>query len=438
MLLAVIYVSGVYGGAVTAILFNIPGSPENAPTAFDGYPMTRTGRRRKAIGAAVTCSAIGGAAVCGHHDGGDGALAQWAIRAFGPPELFSLIVFGYHVAASVGAKDQWRGWLSVGLGLAHRDVGTDAAGGLRRFDFGNAYLGAGIHFVPLILGFFAVVEVLIQSRHIAEGTREAPKIGSICQPFREFWAARITMVRSVIIGFFAGLLPGIGATLAAFLSYSEAVRWSKHPERFGKGELEGVIASETANNAATGGAMIPLLALGLPGGALTAVMMGAFQIHGMEPGPLVLITSKELVWTVFVAMFFANLAIFVLGWLETKSTVHLLRIPFGVLGPLILIISTIGAYALRNLVVDVWVMYLAGILGYFMRRSGYSMAGVVLGVILGKIGESNFIKSMQMLDYNPVGFIGRPISFVLLTLAVLTLLFSIRQIMRAKGPTGTA
>jgi putative tricarboxylic transport membrane protein len=213
------------------------------------------------------------------------------------------------------------------------------------------------------------------------------------------------------------------------------VRWSKYPERFGKGELEGVVASETANNAATGGAMIPLLALGLPGGALTAVMVGAFQIHGMEPGPLVLITSKELVWTVFVAMFVANIAILLLGWFETKTTIHLLRIPFSILGPMILIVSTIGAYALRNLVVDVWVMYAAGILGYFMRRSGYSMPGIVLGVILGKIGESNFVKSMQMLDYDPLGFATRPISALLLGLAALTLAFSIRQSITSRRTT---
>ena len=292
----------------------------------------------------------------------------------------------------------------------------------------DAYLAAGVHFVPLILGFFAITEALVQGRYIAAGTREAPKLDYAFPSFREFWAARVTMVRSVVIGFFSGLLPGIGATLASFLSYSEAMRWSKHPERFGKGELEGVIASETANNAATGGAMIPLLALGLPGGALTAVMVGAFQIHGMEPGPLVLITSKELVWVVFVAMFLANVAILLLGWVETKTTVHLLKIPFGILGPMIVVISAIGAYALRNLVIDVWVMFAAGIIGYFLRRSGYSMPGIVLGVILGKIGESNFVKTMQMLDYDPIGFLARPVSMVLLVFTALTLVFSIRTL----------
>ncbi|MCB1548808.1 MAG: tripartite tricarboxylate transporter permease, partial [Hyphomicrobiaceae bacterium] len=184
------------------------------------------------------------------------------------------------------------------------------------------------------------------------------------------------------------------------------------------------------------GAMIPLLALGLPGGALTAVMVGAFQIHGMEPGPMVLVTSKELVWVVFVAMLFANISIFLLGWLETKTTVHLLRIPFGVLGPAILLVSVIGTYALRTLVIDVWVMFIAGIVGYFMRRSGYSMAGVVLGLILGKIGESAWVKTMQMVDYSVIGLFQRPITAFLLVLAAISVVLSVRSELNRRGRSG--
>jgi putative tricarboxylic transport membrane protein len=243
--------------------------------------------------------------------------------------------------------------------------------------------------------------------------------------FIELWRLRWAIIRSWVLGFFAGILPGIGATLAAFLSYNEAVRWSKHPERFGKGELEGVVASETANNAATGGAMIPLLALGLPGGAVTAMMMSVFMIHGLEPGPLIMIRSKELVWVVFVAMLFANMFIFVLGYIETKTIVNLLRIPFRILAPAIMVLATIGGYALRNLILDVWVMFVAGIAGYFLRRSGYSIPGIILGVILGKLGESALVKSMQIMHYNWFGFFGRPICAILLIGGVVTLLFNI-------------
>lgn len=430
MLFAVMYVSGVYGGAITAILFNIPGSPENAATAFDGYPMTQNGQAGKAIGAAVTCSALGGALSCLLMMAATEPLANWAIRAFGPPELFALVFFGLSVAASVGAADVWKGLLSVMFGLLLACVGTDAAVGLRRFDFGSTYLAAGIHFVPLILGLFAVSEVFVQGHKIARGVHTPPRVGVAFPSLREFWKLKVAMVRSVFIGFFAGILPGIGATLAAFLSYSQAVSWSRHPERFGKGELEGVVAPETANNAATGAAMIPLLALGLPGGALTAIMLGAFEIHGIEPGPLVFITSHELVWVVFAAMLLANLSILVLGYIETRSIVHLLRVPFSRLAPAILLMATIGCYALRNLVIDVWVMFIAGIVGYFLRRSGYSMAGIVLGLILGEIGESAFVKSAQLFQYDLMGFFDRPISAGLIILGVASLAFSMLRALR--------
>jgi putative tricarboxylic transport membrane protein len=437
MLFSVIYVSGVFGGAITAILFNIPGAPENAPTCFDGYPMTQQGRAGKAIGAAVSCSALGGVGSAILMMAATPAIADWAVHAFGPPEVFALIFFGLCVSASVGARTLWKGWLSVFLGLLLATVGTDPAGGLGRFDFGSYYLLAGIHFIPLILGFFAISEVFTQAEKIVSGTRERPKASLEFPTLREFWALRYTVSRSMGLGFFAGILPGIGATLAAFLGYNEAVRWSKTPEKFGKGELGGVVASETANNAATGAAMIPLLALGLPGGALTAMMMGIFQIHGMEPGPLIFINSKELVWVTFSAMFFANLAILGLGWIQTKTVVHLLRVPFRWLAPGILLLATVGAFALRNLLVDVWIMYLAGIAAYFLRKTGYSAAGIVLGLILGKIGESMFIKSMQIMDYDFLGFAERPIAALLIAAGLATVVASaVRQWRRSRDTAG--
>jgi putative tricarboxylic transport membrane protein len=228
-----------------------------------------------------------------------------------------------------------------------------------------------------------------------------------------------------VIGFFCGILPGIGATLAAFMGYNEAVRWSKTPEQFGKGKLEGVISSETANNSATGAAMIPLLALGLPGGALTAMMVGVFQMHDMEPGPLVFINSGDLVWVVFAAMFYANISILFIGWLETKTIINLLRIPFQFLAPMILLLATVGAYAVRGLTIDVIVMFLAGVVGFFLRRSGYSVAGIILGLILGKIGEQTFAQGMQMLHFEWSGFFHRPIALGLLVVGIVTLAGSI-------------
>jgi putative tricarboxylic transport membrane protein len=340
------------------------------------------------------------------------------------------VFFGLAVASSVGASTLWKGWLSVLLGLMIATVGMDPVGGLRRYDFGFTYLLAGIHFIPTILGFFAVSEVFVQLEKRVRGEYTAPKVSLDFPGFAEFWKLKIAVVRSVAIGFFAGILPGIGAVLAAFMGYNEAVRWSKTPEKFGTGELEGVVSSETANNAATGAAMIPLLALGLPGGALTAMMVGVFQIHGIEAGPLVFINSKDLVWVVFAAMFFANVSIFLLGWLQTKTVVHLLRVPFHFLAPAILLFGSVGAYAVRGLALDVLVMFAAGILAFFLRRSGYSVAGIVLGLILGKIGEQNFAQAMQMVHYDPIAFMSRPIAAILVAAGALTVALNVFKAFR--------
>ncbi len=425
MLFSVIYCTGVYGGAITAILFNIPGAPENAPTAIDGYPMTQKGQAGKAVGAAVLCSALGGTISAVIMMIATAPIAEWAISNFGPPEIFALVFFGLAVAASVGAATLWKGLLSIGLGLMIAVVGLDPVGGIQRYDFNFPYLLAGIHFIPTILGFFAVSEVFVQAEKKATGVYKAPKLSVDFPSFMELWAHKLAVLRSIIIGFFCGILPGIGATLAAFMGYNEAVRWSKDRIEFGKGKLEGVISSETANNAATGAAMIPLLALGLPGGALTAMMVGVFQMHDMEPGPLVFINSGDLVWVVFAAMFFANLSILLVGFLETKTILHLLRIPFQFLAPLILLLATVGAYAVRGLVVDVMVMFLAGIVGFLMRRSGYSIPGIVLGLILGQIGEKNFAQAMQLLHYDITGYLSRPIGLCLLIAGALTFAASV-------------
>lgn len=421
MLFSVIYCTGVYGGAITAILFNIPGAPENAPTAFDGYPMTQKGMAGKAVGAAVMCSALGGTVSAVLMMLATAPIADWAISAFGPPEIFALVFFGLAVAASVGAKTIWKGWLSILAGLMIAVVGLDPVGGIERYDFNMPYLLAGIHFIPTILGFFAVSEIMVQAEKKATGAYKAPKLSVDFPSFAELWAHKFAVVRSIVIGFFCGILPGIGATLAAFMGYNEAVRWSKERWEFGKGKLEGVISSETANNAATGAAMIPLLALGLPGGALTAMMVGVFQMHDMEPGPLVFLNSADLVWVVFAAMFFANLSILLIGFLETKTIINLLRIPFQFLAPLILMLATVGAYAVRGLVIDVVVMFVAGVAGFFLRRTGYSVAGIVLGLILGKIGEQTFAQAMQMLHYEWTGYFSRPIGLALLIAGLLTL-----------------
>ncbi len=427
MLFAVIYCTGTYGGAITAILFNIPGAPENAPTAFDGYPMTQKGMAGKAVGAAVLCSAIGGIASALVMMSATEPLAKWAIMNIGPPEIFALVFFGLAVASSVGGRTIWKGWLSVLLGLLVATIGQDPVGGINRFNFGFTDLAAGIAFVPAILGFFAVSEVFVQAERNISGKYVAPKFSVDFPSLVELWAHKIAVMRSIFVGFFCGILPGIGATLAAFMGYGEAVRWSKDKKGFGKGKLEGVISSETANNAATGAAMIPLLALGLPGGALTAMMVAVFQMHDLEPGPLVFYNSPDLIWIVFAAMFYANLSILFIGLLETKTILYLLKVPFQFLAPMILMLASIGAYIGRGLVLDVMVMFCAGIIGFMLRRSGYSIPGIVLGLILGKIGEQNFAQGMQMVHYDLVTYFSRPICTILIIAGTFTLLKSLHS-----------
>lgn len=425
MLYGVIYVAGVYGGAITAILFNIPGSVENAPTAFDGYPMTRRGEPSKAIGYAVTCSAVGGTLSAILMMVATEPVADFAISTFGPIEITALIFFGLTVVAGVGSRSLAKGWLSLGLGLMLGTIGGDPVGATPRYTFGTLYLTGGIGFIPLILGLFAVSEVFIQGQRMVRGAYQTPKLSVSYPSVAEFWSMKWAVARSTVIGWFSGILPGVGATLAAFLSYNEAVRWSKTPEKFGSGMPEGVVASETANNAATGAAMIPLLALGLPGGALTAMMIGVFNLHDMEVGPLIMVEAPELVWVLFASMFWASLAILLLGMVESKGIVHLLRIPFSMLAPGILVFSTIGAYALRDNIFDVYTMFLAGIAGYFLRRSDYSVPAIVMGVILGQIGENSMAQALTILDYRFLGFFTEPVSAVFCALGLLTIAWGV-------------
>lgn len=387
--------------------------------------MTRKGQAGKAIGFAVTCSAIGGTVSAVLMMVATAPIADFAISTFGPVEVFAVIFFGLTVVAGVGTRSLAKGWLSLFLGLLLGSVGGDPVGAIPRFTFGTLYLTGGINFVPLILGFFAVTEVFVQGQRVAAGTHIKSKVAVAYPSFKEFWVLKWAVVRSATIGWFCGLLPGVGATLAAFVSYNEAVRWSKHPERFGKGEPEGVVAPETANNAATGAAMIPLLALGLPGGALTAIMIGVFNMHDMEIGPLIMVEAHDLVWVLFASMFWASLAILFLGIVEAKGIVHLLRIPFPILAPCILIFATIGTYALRANIVDIYVMFAAGVIGFFMRRSDYSIPAVVMGVILGQIGENVFAQAMVMVDYNFFGFFDLGVSGVFMVGGMATIIYII-------------
>lgn len=429
LIYGVMYCSGTFGGAVMAILFNIPGAPENAPTAFDGYPLTLQGRPGLAIGAAVTCSALGGIISCLGMMWGTEVIARWAVTSFGPPEVFAVIFCGCAIASTVGASSILKGWISLCFGLLLATIGQDPVGGISRYTFGTVGLSSGISFIPLLLGFFSITEVFANAgKAIGLPTADTRHIKIEFPDIPTFWRQRFNVLRSSLLGFFCGLLPGLGAALAAFFSYGEAKRWSKEPETFGKGALGGVIASETANNAATGGAMVPMLALGIPGGSTTALMLSVFMLHGLEPGPLIMVEQKEMVWQVFVAMFLANCSILCLGYITMRIVLNLLKVPTGFLMPIVFVLASIGAYALRNNIFDVWVMLAAGILGFFLRRRGYSPAGIVLGCILGSLGESALAKTMQLSNYDWTIFFTRPFAAVFICIGLGTLLLMARSV----------
>ncbi len=439
MLYGVLYVAGVYGGAITAILFNIPGSVENTPTSFDGYPMARKGQASKAIGLAMTCSAIGGVTSAIILMVATIPIASIAVKVFGPIEIFAVIVFALAVVTNLGSDNVGRAWVSLFIGLLLACVGSDPVVGEARFSFGSMYLIGGISFIPVILGLFALSEVFLQGMKQIEGKYRAPAVHVTLPTLAEFMAMRWVVVRSGIIGWISGLIPGVGATFAAFFSYNEAARWSPRRKEFGTGVPEGVVAPETANNAATGTAMIPLLALGLPGGAVTAMMIGVFNLHDIQPGPLIMALTPDLVWTLFASMFWASLAIMFLGLVEAKSIVHLLRIPMSVLAPLIVVFTVVGAYALRGSIVDVYTMVIAGLAGFFLRRWGYSVAAIVMGLILGELAERSLTQAYVLLRRDVTNIVDHPLAFTLLVLAFLTVAFNIwRQIAGAREDKSAA
>ncbi len=322
-----------------------------------------------------------------------------------------------------------RAFLSASLGVLVSLPGIDQSSGNLRLTFGFEELSGGFKLLPVLIGMFAVSQIIKDLSRLDEKITIIPvkKTRDLLFSLTDWKNHAVNLIRSAFIGTSIGVLPGIGANISSMAAYS-AARSLGTPEekaKFGKGSEIGIVASETANNAATGAAMIPLLALGLPGGALTAMMVGVFQMHDMEPGPLVFINSADLVWVVFAAMFYANLSIILVGYLETKTIINRLRIPFQFLAPMILLLATVGAYAVRGLTIDVVVMFLAGVIGFFLRRSGYSVAGIVLGLILGKIGEQTFAQAMQMLHFEWSGYFDRPIAPGLLIAGMATLLGSI-------------
>lgn len=423
-----VYCASITGGGITAILFKIPGTPSSAPTTFDGYPMAQRGEAGKALGFSLVASAFGGMVAAFAMALVSPQLAAVALQ-FGPSELFAVSFLGLSVLSCLDSDNIVKTLISGLLGLLLACVGMDPMLGIARYTWGSSTLLSGIEMIPVMIGLFAVTEVLKQT--VKPKKIDAKKdssageagMGSVVPKFSEIWATKFTMIRSSIIGTIVGILPGAGATIASFLSYAIEKKVSKHPEKLGTGIPDGIVASEAANNAATGGSMVPLLSLGIPGGNAAAIMMTALVIQGVQIGPMLVKTQPEYLASVFGSMIVTNIVMVIVALGVAKVFAQILSVPYSILGPVICIFAMIGAYALNNNTGDVMLMVVAGVVGYLFVKLGYNSAALVLGLVLGSMCESNFRRAYTLTNGSLTQIFTKPITAVIMIACVCMLVY---------------
>lgn len=420
-MMAALYCAGTFGGSITAILINAPGAPPAAATALDGYPMAKKGEAGRALGIAAFSSVTGGIISLIIFLLATPLLARIAV-SFTPAEYFALSVFALSMLASISGKSSIRNLIAGAIGVLISTVGIHLTTGVERFTFEINELEEGINFVPVLIGLFAIAELLNQSKSLGT-TYERLRANVMKLPSRQdFVRIRGTILRSSGIGTFIGILPAEGATVAAIMGYNEARRWSKDKDQFGTGCPEGIAGPEAANNAATGGAMVPTLALGIPGSASTALIMAALVMHGLKPGPHLLEKTPEFIYAIFGAMLLANLAFLIVGFLGAKLFSQITLVPRTILWPAVLVFAVVGSYASSSSWFDVWVMLISGIIGFFMLRHGFGPAPLIMGLILGKIVEESFSQSMIIYDNSLLAMMERPVVVLFFVLTVISLL----------------
>jgi len=439
LLMTSVYCGGVFGGSITGILFNIPGDPMNVPTTWEGYQLNKKGFVSKALGMAIMCSAIGGFLSALIMTFVSPPFAKVAL-SFSSCEYFSVVFLGLVSVVVIGTRSIGSALISLFIGMFLATVGMDEIYGAVRFTFGSRIMETGINFTTVLIGLFAIGEVLDQlsQKNKGEGEiiRTRPK--TTLPTFGEIWALRNTILRGLGIGTVIGAIPGTGATVSSFVSYGVEKQVSKTPEKFGTGVWEGLAASETSINASTGGAMIPLLTLGIPGSGATAVMMGAFLLHGIQPGPLLFNKSPEAVYTIFVGMLVCNLIMILAGLITAKFFSELMRVPENILCAFIITFCFLGAFALRNDMADVWFMAIFGITGYFMRRYDLPIPPMILGIILGPLSERYFLTTMIGAANDFTIFFTRPVSACLIVISIGLLLMPFLRGLGKKGKKAQA
>ncbi|NLI90069.1 MAG: C4-dicarboxylate ABC transporter permease [Epulopiscium sp.] len=424
LLLIGIFVGAIYGGSITAILINTPGTPSAAATLLDGYPFTLKGEAGRALGIATVASAGGGII--------SGVililiaplLAEFALR-FSAPEIFGLALFGISIIASISGDSLVKGLMSGTLGLILSLIGMDNITGYARFTFGSTFLSGGLAFIPVLVGLFALSQCFVSIEDIFEKRAEINKITRALPTKEDLKTIWPTILRAGVMGTFIGSIPGAGGDISAFVSYDMEKRVSKHPEKFGTGIPEGVAAPEASNNGTTGGALIPLLTLGIPGDSNTAVLLGAFMVHNLIPGPQLFVDHAPTVYTIFAGFMIANIVMLILGLSGQRLFVKVVSIPKQVLIPSIIVLCTVGSFAINNNFKDIMVMLVAGVIGYFLTKGGFPLSPIVLALILGPMAEGNFRRSLVMSQGSYAIFVQRPMAAAFIAVAAIALLYPI-------------
>ena len=417
IMLAGIYYGAMYGGSTTAILVNIPGEISSVPTALDGYKMARQGRAGPALSIAAISSFVAGTLSLVGLTFFAPSLASLAL-AFGPPEYVGLMILALSVVISLSGKSIIKGLITALLGLGVATIGLDPMTGVARFTFNNTNLLAGIEFISVIIGLFAVSEILLNAEQ-AVTTVFAQKLKGLMPTKKDMKDITGPTLRSTVIGFFLGLIPGCSPGVVAFLAYDAEKRLSKNPEKFGTGAVEGVAAPEGANNACTSGGFVPLMAFGIPSGPALSVLLGGFLMYGLQPGPGLFEKNPEFVWALIASMYIGNVMLLILNLPLVGLWASMLRIPYPVLAPVILVFSFIGAYSVRDSLFDVWVAILFGILGYIMKKLDYPATPLVLCTILANMLEVSLKQTLMMSQGSFFILFSRPISLTFISLAVL-------------------
>jgi putative tricarboxylic transport membrane protein len=431
-----VYVGGESGGLVTSILLGIPGKPSAVATMFDGFPMARRGEPGRAVWLGTWASFIGGLLGALFLIAATGPLAAFALR-FGPWEYFSLFVFALSMVAGLTEASLVKGLLAGGIGLVITVIGTDPIMAVPRFEFGTTFLRNGFQFLPVLIGVFAFAQIMTDLERMAAGTRvtavEAPNL-KVSHPavIWEILTRPFLLLWSTIIGLLIGVLPAIGGSAANVMAYDQAKKFSRHPEQFGTGIPEGIIASEASNNSNVAGSLVTIMAFGIPGDAVTAVMLGAMTIHGIQPGPLFITQQPHVAYGLFAAYIVAHPIMIVLQWLLARVYLKIVRVPKAILFPQVLLLCVIGAYALNNVMENVYALLLFGVVGYLLVKFRFPLAPLILGVILGDQIEVNLVRAL-MTDNDPLLFVTRPISGVMLALAVASVVLALWQHRRQHG-----